>query len=175
MADGETRVITQPEGTAFDISHRGVVAVEGCERSDPIKHRVAGELVHSSTEERPLVHMVLWDEDCACEVNGRVTVVGDPEAPVQVAIRHGFHDEHRQSHIVKTALADPIHHALQLRTPLQVRFCNTWHLASDYTLDINLGSTRVMSLRLSGATVAIPRPCEDDDLCPPVVTRPVHP
>ena len=175
MADGETRVITQPDGKSFEVAHRGVVTVQGNEKADPLKHRLAGEMVHTSSAERPLVHMVLWDEDCACEVRGRVTVAGDPEAPIPVAMRHSFLDEHRQSHVVKTGLAEPIHHALQMRTPLQVRFCNTWHLASDYTFEINLGRSRVITLRLSGATVAIPRPCEDEKPCPPLVTQPVHP
>ena len=88
---------------------------------------------------------------------------------------HSFPEQHRQSHVVKTALAEPIHHALQMRTPLQLRFCNTWHLASDYTLDINVGGRQLLSLHLSGASVAVPRPCEGDEPCPPVVTQPIHP
>lgn len=174
-AGAETRIIEQPEGDEFAIRHRGVVAVHGAEKHDPLKHSLSGEVVHSSPSDRPLVHMVLWDEDCACTVNGRVTVAGDPEAPVQAVVRHHFADDHHQTHRIESALAEPIHHALQLRTPLQVRFCNAWHLASDYTLQINLGRSQVVSLRLTGATVAKPQPCDGDEPCAPVVTRPVHP
>jgi hypothetical protein len=120
--------------------------------------------------------MVLWDEDCACEINGRITVAGDPDAPVQAVVHHHFDNDHQQTHRVKTALSEPIHHALQMRTPLQVRFCNAWHIASDYTIEINLGGNRVIGVRLSGATIARPQPCEDDAPCPPpIVSQPIHP
>jgi hypothetical protein len=176
MADGETRIITQPEGEAFDLRHHGGLALHGQAKLDPLRHRHDGEIAHGSDPDRPLVHMVLWGEDGACEVNGRVVLRGDPEQPVQVAMRHAFPDEHRQSHAVRTGLADPIHHALQMRTPLQVRFCNPWHIASDYTLEINLGRSRVISVRLTGATIAKPQPCDGEEPCPPpVVTAPVHP
>lgn len=174
MADGETRIISQPEGEAFRIAHDGVVRVQGGCQDDPLNHRVAGEVVHATPADRPLVHMVLWDEDCACEVNGRIVVAGDADAPVKVDMRHAFTDVHEQAHVVRTALAEPIHHALQMRTPLQVRFCNAWNIASDYTMEINLGQNRLISLRLTGATVAKPQPCEDEP-CAPVVTRPIHP
>ena len=67
------------------------------------------------------------------------------------------------------------HHALQMRTPLQVRFCNSWQIASDYTIEIRLGDNRVIGVRLTGATVAKPLPCDDDEPCAPVVTHPLHP
>ena len=173
MADGETRIVTQPEGEDFRLAHHGAVRVQGGCEEDPLRHRVAGEMVHATPQDRPLVHMLLWDEDCACEVKGRVVVAGDKEAPVE--LRHAFPDVHRQSHRMETALAEPIHHALQMRTPLQVRFCNTWHVASDYTVEVNLGRNRLLSLRLSGATVAKPQPCDDAPPCAPVVSVPVHP
>jgi hypothetical protein len=75
---------------------------------------------------------------------------------------------------VNTQLAQPIHHALQLRTPLELRFCNPWHLVSDYILEINLGNNRVISVRLTGATVATPQPC-DNQGCPPAQAQPDHP
>jgi hypothetical protein len=177
MADeSKTVIVAQPEGVAFDASHRGLVGLHGVEKAEPLKHCVNGELVHSSNAEHPLVHMVLWDEDCACEVNGRITVAGDPEAPVQAVLHHRFENDHSQTLGFRTAVADPIHHALQMRTPLQVRFCNAWHVASDYSLEINLGRNRVIGVRLSGATIARPQPCEDEAPCPPpVVSQPIHP
>jgi hypothetical protein len=177
MADEtKTLLITQPEGAEFKARHHGVVGVHGVEKADPLKHCVTGNLVHSSNADHPLVHMVLWDEDCACEVNGRITLVGDPKAPIETVMHHRFENDHAQTMSFKTALSEPIHHALQMRTPLQVRFCNAWHIASDYTLEINLGGNRVIGVRLSGATIAKPQPCEDDTPCPPpVVSQPIHP
>lgn len=175
MADGETRVITQPEGEAFDLRHHGAVGLHGHEKLAPLRHQHDGEVTHGSDPQRPLVHMVMWD-DGAVKLDGQVTLRGDEKQPVQVAMRHAFPDEHRQSHAVRTGLSDPIHHALQMRTPLQVRFCNTWHVASDYSLEINLGRNRVISVRLTGATVAKPQPCDGEEPCPPpVVTTPIHP
>jgi hypothetical protein len=66
---------------------------------------------------------------------------------------------------METQLADPIHHALQMRTPLQLRFCNPWHVVSDYRMEIHLGENRVISVRLTGATVASPNRA---------LTSPVH-
>jgi hypothetical protein len=51
-------------------------------------------------------------------------------------------------------------------TPFELRLCNPWHVASDYQMDIKLWDCRVISVRLTGATVARPQPCEVDD-CPP--------
>lgn len=174
MADEtETLIVTQPENAEFRAAHRAAVGVHGVEKADPLKHRLSGEVVHASDPQHPLVHMVLWDEEF--EVNGRITVAGDPEAPVQAVVRHRFETDHHQTHSVKTALSQPIHHALQMRTPLQVRFCNTWNIASDYTLEINLGQNRVIAVRLTGATVARPQPCEDEPCPPPVISQPTHP
>jgi hypothetical protein len=173
MAD-EVRIIKQPEGEAFDVEHCGVVRVQGDAKADALQHKVAGELVHATTPERPLVHMVLWDEDCACEVNGRMTVVGEKDAPVHLA--HRFENDHSQTHRFETDVARPVHHALQMRTPLEVRFCNTWQVASDYTVEIRLGESRVIGVRITGATIAKPLPCDDKSSCPePVVTHPMHP
>ena len=161
--DVEKLIVTQPKGEAF--------AVVGDDRRDPLSHRFKGEVAHTTPPEQPLVHRVCWDE--TRDVRGRVAVVGDPEQPV--TFDHRFPDAHPQTHTVKTALAEPIHHALQMRTPLQVRFCNSWQIASNYTVDIDVAGRRWMTIRLSGATVATPKPCEDDD-CPPVVARqPFHP
>jgi hypothetical protein len=177
MADEtKTLIVTQPEDEAFRASHRGLVGIHGVEKTLPLQHSVNGEVIHSSNAEHPLVHMVLWDEDCACEINGRITLAGDAEAPVQAVFHHRFENDHAQTLGFKTALADPIHHALQMRTPLQVRFCNAWHVASDYSIEINLGRNRVIGLRLSGATIARPQPCEEEAPCPqPIVSRPIHP
>jgi hypothetical protein len=173
MAD-EVRIITQPENETFDVAHRGTVRVHGDAKADALQHHVAGEVVHATPPDRPLVHMVLWDEDCACEVNGRMTVVGDKAAPVHLA--HRFENDHSQTHRFETALASPVHHALQMRTPLQVRFCNTWQVASDYTVEIRLGESRVIGVRITGATIAKPLPCEDETPCgDAIVTHPMHP
>lgn len=166
MADDmETKklILTQPKGDAF--------AIAGDERRDPLNHRFRGEVEHSSPPEKPLVHRVCWDE--TREVKGVVAIVGDEARPV--AVDHRFPDSHPQTHTVKTALAEPIHHALQMRTPLQVRFCNSWQVASNYTVDIDVAGRRWMTIRLTGATVATPKPCEDED-CPPIIARqPMHP
>jgi hypothetical protein len=166
--DIETKrlIVTQPKGDAFDIS--------GNDSKDPLSHRLGGEVMHTTPPEKPLVHMVLWDEEACCEVDGRITVVGDEKQPVTVS--HRFPDAHPQTHTIRSALAEPIHHALQMRTPLQVRFCNSWQVASNYTVDVELAGRRWMSIRLSGATVATPQPCPPDDDCPPVIARqPLHP
>lgn len=174
MADTtEVLVVTQPEGETFDVAHCGTVGVQGVPKGEPIGHH--GEIVHATPPERPLVHMLLWDEDCACTVNGRIVLAGDEKSPVQARLVHHFENDHRQTHRIETALADPIHHALQMRTPLQVRFCNTWQIASDYSIEINLGNNRLIGVRVTGATVAKPQPCDDDKPCEPVVSRPVHP
>jgi hypothetical protein len=167
MADEEIQtrklVVTQPKGDAF--------AVSGDNRKDPLSHRHIGEVTHRT--EKPLVHMVCWDADSSCEVNARIEVVGDEKRPV--AVQHRFPDAHPQTHSFKTALAEPVHHALQMRTPLQVRFCNSWHVASNYAIDLDLAGRRWMSIRIAGATVATPQPCPDEN-CGPVIThKPIHP
>ena len=184
MAD-ETRtlILTQPEGDTLALEHTGTVLVHGDRERDPLRHDVGAQVVHGTAPQRPLVHMVCWGEDdrCRVEVGGRLTVAGDEAAPLRVTMAHRFENEHVQAHRldpvsfepmdctvhVPTGLVNPIHHALQLRTPLQVRFCNPWHVASDYTVEVSLGDRRLWSIRLTGATVATPQPCRDDD-CPPV-------
>ena len=148
-----------------------------------MRHDVSGGVVHGTVPGKPLVHMVCWGEEpCNLEVNGHVTLAGDPEAPVVVHMQHEFASDHHQTlsvdpvdHTlhVDSAVAKPIHHALQMRTPLEVRFCNPWHVASDYRMEINLGQNRVIGIRLTGATVATPQPCEGD--CPPPKNGRTHP
>ena len=169
MAEEKTIVITQKEEQAF--KHDGSLEVHGDCEKPPVKHQV----LHATAPQQPLVHMVCWDEDndCNCKISGEVTLKGDEKNPVQVRMAHHFANEHRQLHkvepldhalVVDTGLAKPIHHALQMRTPLQLRFCNPWHVASDYVMELRMGKNRVMSLRLTGATVATPQPCEEP--CP---------
>jgi hypothetical protein len=179
----ERRVITQDEGDRFALDHAGGVALYGADEGPAIDHRVTAQVAHGTAPGRPLVHMVCWDEEpCDVELSGRVVLAGDADAPVAVRMVHEFANSHEQAHTVEpldhtlhvdTALAQPIHHALQLRTPLQVQFCNPWHVASDYQMDIRVGDRGLVSLRLTGATVATPQPC--DDPCPPVDRGPVHP
>ena len=158
-------ILRQPEGESLKLDHHGAV-----------KHQVGAELLHSTAAERPLVHMLLWDEDCCkAEANGRITLSGDEKLPVHLRVRHGFDNEHQQSHRFDTTLQAPVHHALQMRTPLQVRFCNTWQIASDYSIEIRLGDNRVIGVHLTGATVAKPLPCDDEPCPPATITHAMHP
>jgi hypothetical protein len=175
MADPQDVILRQPDDEALRVEHRGTVRVHGDAKADALQHHVGAELVHATPADRPLVHMVLWDEDRTCEIKGRVTLTGDEAAPVHARLHHSFDSDHRQTHRIETALSSPVHHALQMRTPLQVRFCNSWQIASDYTIEIRLGDNRVIGVRLTGATVAKPLPCEDDQPCAPVITHPLHP
>jgi hypothetical protein len=132
-------------------------------------------LALGTAPQHPLVHMVCWDaEACKVQVAGRVTLAGDEKAPFAVKMSHHFANDHHQTHKVEpldhalkvnTALASPIHHALQLRTPLQVRFCNTWEAASDYEVELRVGERSLLSLRLKGTTTCTPRPCPDERDC----------
>ncbi len=177
MADDETNTIVQVDGDRFALDH-GAVALHGVKGEPAMQHAFTGGVVHGTDPDRPLVHMVCWAEE-VIQVEGRVTVVGDESAPVVVHIQHEFTNDHHQTLAVEpldhslsvaTAAANPIHHALQLRTPLDVRFCNPWHVASDYRVEVNFGNNRVIGIRLTGATVATPQPC-DDDACPPAPER----
>src|SRR4051794_1778350 len=157
--------LTQDEGARLALDH-GAVALQGAQ-GPALKHEVA--MVHATPPGAPLVHMVCWDEEpCDVELRGRVELVGDPDAPLVVRMGHEFLSDHHQTHVVEpvdhtlhvdTALAAPIHHALQMRTPLELRFCNPWHVTSDYRMEITLGDSRVIGVRLTGATVATPQPC----------------
>jgi hypothetical protein len=152
----KTLIVTQPKGDAF------VLAGSDCE--PPINHRFEGGVTHRT--DKPVVHMHLWNEECVGKLDGQVVVRGDDKAPVVVA--HNFPGEHRQAHRIETGLGEPIHHALQMRTPLQLRFCNSWHVGSDYSIGVDVAGRRLIDIRLTGATVATPQPCEDD--CPPPKT-----
>lgn len=144
--DSPKPVVHQPVGESL--------ALYGSSADDAIQHQVHSELVHRTDE--PVVHMHLWNEDC----------VGKLE--------HSFESVHEQTHEMKSSLANPIHHALQMRTPLQVRFCNTWQVASDYTVQVALRGQPLLDIRLTGATVATPQPCPEDE-CAPDPTAAVHP
>lgn len=173
MAD-EARIIKQEEGDRFALDHVDI-AVYGDDKAPSLRHDVGGCVVHSTHRDQPLVHMVCWDEEpCDVAVSGRVTLAGDPQAPFDFRMRHEFPGDHHQSHTVEpldhtvrveTGLAAPVHHALQMRTPVQLRFCNPWHIASDYRLEIRVGERPVIGLHLTGATVATPQACRDDE-CP---------
>jgi hypothetical protein len=160
----EILVITQPQigGERQSFRHAG----SDCD--PPIAHRFEGGVTHRT--DQPVVHMHLWDEDCVGKLDCQVVVRGDREAPI--AFEHRFVDDHRQSHRIETQLAEPIHHALQLRTPLQVRFCNVWQVASDYSVGIDVGGRRLIDIRLTGATVATPLPCDDDCAAPTAAPTP---
>jgi len=184
MADEtKTVILTQNAGDRLAVEQGGSVALHGESDKPALQHAVVGEVVHGTAPKRPLVHMVCWDteEPCKVTVDGRVQLVGDEKAPLRVHMEHEFLGEHRQTLTVKpldhrlkvdSALANPIHHALQMRTPLQVRFCNPWHVASDYHLEMRVGQQSLVSIRLTGATVATPQPCPDDR-CPEPAGQPV--
>lgn len=180
-----TIVLTQADGERLAHDHSGGLALYGDAQRAPLSHQLRGRVVHGSDAEQPLVHMICWrqEEPCEVEVDAKVTLEGNPEAPVEVRMTHHFADEHKQTLTVRpvehtltidSELHDPIHHAVQMRTPLQVRFCNTWHVASDYRVELTMGRLPILSLRLSGATVASPQPSEDEP-CPPVVKVADHP
>jgi hypothetical protein len=181
MADNRTTIL-QDDGDRFALDHGGV-ALHGSDQQPSIRHDVNGVVAHRTLPGQALVHMVCWEEEpCAVELSGKVTLAGDPDAPVQVRMRHEFANDHHQTLAVEpvdhtvhvdTALDKPVHHALQMRTPLEVRFCNPWHIASDYRLDIDLGRNRVIGIRLTGATVATPQPC--DPPCPAAGPEGRHP
>ena len=173
-------ILRQNEGESLRLAHDGEVKLDhgGAVKLDhrgALEHQVGAQFVHTTPAEQPLVHMVLWDENAHVEVNGRITVAGDETQPLQVRMRHHFDNEHAQAHRFDTALERPVHHALQMRTPLQVRFCNTWQIASDYSIEIRLGDNRVIGVHLTGATIAKPLPCDDEPCPPAVITHPTHP
>lgn len=148
MSEDEKKiVVSQPKGTAF--------AVSGHAKADAVK----ANLLHKTDE--PLVHMHLWNEQCVGQLEAKVRLEGNPDKPVTVA--HKFENDHAQSHKIETKLSEPVHHALQMRTPLQVRFCNAWNVASDYSVSLNLRGKPFLNLRLTGATVATPQPCPEED------------
>lgn len=160
--------IRQNDGERFRLEHEGGVSLFGNERQPAMRHHVGGQVVHGTAPEQPLVHMVCWDEDRRLDVSGKIALVGDDKAPpLKVRMAHEFGNPLDHTLNVNTQLARPIHHALQMRTPLQLRFCNAWHLASDYSLEIRLWDNRVLSVRLTGATIASPQPCKDDEDCLP--------
>ncbi len=140
-------IVSQPKNTAF--------AIAGDAKADAVK----ANLLHET--DGPLVHMHLWNEQCVGKLDAKLRVEGDPEKPVVVA--HKFENEHAQTHKIETKLSEPVHHALQMRTPLQVRFCNAWNIASDYSLSLNVRGKPYLSLRLTGATAATPQPCPEEE------------
>jgi hypothetical protein len=188
----KTIIITQNEGERFAHDHGGL-ALYGDQEQTPLQHEVQGRcrMVHGSAPEQPLVHLVCWDETQTCkvelsgqvELSGRVTLVGDEKAPLHVKMAHYFENDHHQTHVLEpmehtlnfnTKLADPMHHAFQMRTPLQLRFCNPWLIASNYLVELAVGGTRLISIQVKGETTATPQPCEEIP-CPPVIAEPGHP
>jgi len=148
MSEDEKKlVISQPENVPF--------AISGHDKAAAVK----ASILHKTEE--PMVHMHLWDEQCVCNLDVKLRVEGDPENPINVA--HKFENEHSQTHKIETRLSEPVHHALQMRTPLQVRFCNSWNVASDYSVSLNLRGKPLLSLRLTGATIATPKPCPEEN------------
>jgi hypothetical protein len=183
MADDEqTIIVTQHDDDQFALEHGGALALYGDKDQPALQHEFAGQVIHRTAPQFPLVHVVGWDEEnqVKAELSGRVTLVGDEEMPLQVRMVHEFANTHNHSHEVhlqpvdhtlkvNTKLHEPIHHALQLRTPVQLRFCNPWHVGSDYTIEFRLAGFGLISIRVTGATTVTPQPCEGDEPCPPAV------
>ncbi|MGA8029827.1 MAG: hypothetical protein WB992_22010 [Bryobacteraceae bacterium] len=171
MPDDKTVVVASKDGG---------LALYGDVHKPSLKH------VHATGAHSPLVHMVCWDESrpCKVEVSGKVELTGSEEHPVQVRMSHHFANTHYQhlkveplDHQLKVAtkLSEPIHHALQIRTPLELRFCNPWHITSNYVFDFKMGRTQILSITLTGATVCTPQPCPGEKPCPPASTQSKHP
>ena len=163
MAD-ETRVLTTPPGESLRLSLAGPDA----ECPPPIPH--AGRLVHEARPgAAPFMHMVCWDEDDTCNVEhtGVVTHVGDAERPIPLQMRHSGEapielrvhlDDTEHGLRVRTGRADPIHHALQLHSPLVVRFADQWTASSDYRIAIQLRQQPFLDIRITGRTTLTPTP-----------------
>ncbi|MCK6528605.1 hypothetical protein L6R50_13965 [Myxococcota bacterium] len=171
MAD-ETRILTQKEGDALRLRLQGgALDEDGC--PDPVVHQ--GSLAHTGIPGAPpIVHLVRLDEhDCGCSVvhGGTVAHVGDAERPVALDMRHS--STHpvaldvsvaRVDHglDVRTGLQEPIHHALQLKTPVQLRFVNPWEAVSDYAISVHVGTWPAVSIRIRGRTRLTPAPAPPD-------------
>lgn len=162
MAEETITIIKQDEGDEFDLDHNGGVALYGDRERPALQHQHEGRVIHETG--KPLVHVICWDEEATCgiEVKGEIALVGDKERPVEVNMTHHFANDHHQTLAVESKLNEPIHHALQMRTPLQLRFCNPWQVNSDYAVEVTMGDVRLMSIRLRGGTVATPLPCDDE-------------
>jgi hypothetical protein len=167
----EERKITQPEGARFR------VALEGQEPDDqgclhPIVHH--GVLAHEGgAAERPLRHVLRMDQDVPCELghSGEMRHTGDPERPVPLDMRHSSPEpvvldlkvnQARHALAVDTSLTEPMHHALQLKTPLQVRFVNPWEAKSDYAMTVELAGRPLLSFKLQGTTTLRPEAAPPD-------------
>jgi hypothetical protein len=181
VAEENTTIITQNKDERFALDHDGGVALYGDRERPALQHyhQFNGQVEHVTP--KPLVHMVCWNEEdiCRVELSGRVMLAGDKKSPLEVNMSHRFVNDHKQtlevrpfSHTMKvdTQPDEPINHALQMRTPLELRFCNPWNVESDYRVEVRMGEARLLSIRLTGATVATPLPC-DDKYPTPVPTR----
>jgi hypothetical protein len=144
------------DNTVTVTSKDGGLALYGDGRRPALKH------LHSTGEHAPLVHVVCWDETRPCKVGVSGNITHNQHLKVDPL-------EHELK--VATKLAEPIHHALQMRTPLELRFCNPWHITSNYVFDFTMGKSQVLSIRLTGATACVPQPCKAEEPCAPPVAR----
>lgn len=186
MADETTTIIKQEEGDEFaldhnggvgldhdggvGLEHKGGVALYGDREQEALRHQHHGVVLHETA--KPLVHVVCWDEEAVCgiDVKGEITLRGDEKTPIAVNMTHSFANDHHQTLAIEpfehamrvpTKVTEPIHHALQMRTPLELRFCNPWQVDSNYGIEVTMGDVRLFSIRLRGATRATPEPCDD--------------
>lgn len=183
MADEiKTTILTQPPGERFAVNHDGLLALHGDKDKDALQHEFAGQIVHRIAPNHPLVHVVGWSEEDTLGVNvaGQLKLSGDENSPLQVRMMHEFNNTHHQTHEVTlapvehnlkvgTSVTEPIHHALQLRTPIQLRFCNAWLITSNYTIGVVINDVPVIAINLAGTTRVQPQPCDDEVPCLPAV------
>ena len=155
--------------------HSGGIALYGDRDREPLQHEFAGQLIHRTAPKHPLVHIIGWSSDDTVEINhkGSVELTNSPEAPLNIHMTHEFTNDLHQTHevtlapvdhslSVNTQLHEPIHHALQMRTPLQLRFCNMFLVKSDYNIELRIGDRSLINIRLRGATTVEPQPCDDE-------------
>ena len=109
MSETEKEELTlrQIEGERLALDHQGEFGLHGTHSGPPMQHAVAAQFEHTTPSNQPLVHMVCWDEERACELNGRIVVAGDDKAPVHVRMAHDFTNEHHQHHRVEPVEPHP--------------------------------------------------------------------
>jgi len=147
MAEEQKVIIRQNPGDELAVEHQGGLAVFGVRSQPAIQHIVDACVVHET--QKPLVHIHSWDVE---------------RGPVAVEMTHHFQGEHNQTlHIqpfghdmrVETRESNPIHHALQMRTPIAVRVgmdC-TCVMESDYTFEVRTAERQLFTMTVKGRTV----------------------
>ena len=147
MAEEKRIVIRQNPGDELAVDHQGGVAFFGARSQPALQHIHDACVVHET--QKPLVHVHSWDVE---------------RGPVVVPVTHQFQGDHNQTlniqsfghdmHVVSRE-SDPIHHALQMRTPIAVRVgmdC-TCVMESDYTFELRTAERQLFTMTMKGRTV----------------------